>query len=437
MGEYENDFFSGEKTAYLHVLISHASKVLLCVISERLKNISLREIGQEQAGFREGRGTRDQSVNLHVLMEKYRDHNKHLFMCFIDYRKAFDCVYYPKLWKTMTSMGYPAHIVGLIESLYKDQKSAIRLSSGCTDFFHNGKGVRQGCILSPELFNCYTEMITRLALNEEDGVCVGGRRVSNLRYADDTVLLAESAENLQRNLNRMVKVSEEHGLHLNVKKTKSMVSGKTRCDLNLTCKGENIEQVSSFTYLGSEITENCESEADIRKRLAMSRNTMKNLTCIWADRGVQNDTKMRLLKALIWSIAIYGCEGWTIKAADKKRIEAFEMWCFRRLLRVSYLDRRSNEWILQQVGCRRELFATVVERKLRFLGHIVRKEQSIENQILTGRVDGKRSRGRQRRGWWDDAVGWLEMSTSEVVQRVRTRWKYRQLVRHARSWEVR
>ena len=135
-------------------------------------------------------------------------------MCFIDYLKAFDCVQHSRLWKVLTDMGIPKHLE-LIRSLYAHQKSAVRTTCGDSDWFDIGQGVRQGCILSPYLFNIYAELIMRSALDNYDkGISIGGRLLSNLRYGDDTTLLATSAQDLEDLLEKVRRESERFGLFL-------------------------------------------------------------------------------------------------------------------------------------------------------------------------------------------------------------------------------
>ena len=407
-------------------LISHASKILLHIILGRLKGTMNSEMAQEQAGFRPGRGTRDQSFNLRVIMQKMYEANRGLYLCFIDYKKAFDCINYELLWKTMIKMGFPVHIVSLIRSLYKNQASRVMTNNGPTDWFKNERGVRQGCVLSPNLFNIETEEIIRQATTEFDGVSVGGRHISNLRYADDTVLLAESEEKLQSLLDAVEDRSAEHGLLLNASKTKVMYSGKeTEGVTILTRAGEELEQVSEFTYLGSCIDDDNSCENDIRKRLAMGRTSMIKLVKIWADHGVPKQLKYRLVKALIWPIACFGSEAWTIKAADEKRIQAFEMFCIRRLLRVSYMDRRTNSWCLNKLETERLLLETIKQRKLKYFGHVQRKDGSLEKDILEGKIEGKRSKGRQKMSWCDNIKMWtgLKMSAAREAAKDRVAWR--------------
>ena len=147
-----------------------------------------------QAGFRKGRGTRDQIANIHWIMEKARKFQKDIYFGFIDYAKAFDCVDHNKLWKILKEMGVPDHLTCLMRNLYAGQEATVRTGHGTTDWFQIGKGVCQGCILSPCLFNLYAEYIMRNAGLEEAqaGIKFAGRNLNNLRYADDTTLMAQS-----------------------------------------------------------------------------------------------------------------------------------------------------------------------------------------------------------------------------------------------------
>ena len=159
-------------------------------------------------GFRKGRGTRDQIANVHWIMEKAREFQENIYFCFIDYVKAFDCVDHNKLWKILQEMGIPDHLTCLLRNLYAGQEATVRTGHGTTDWFQRGKGVCQGHILSPYLFNLYAEYIMRnTGLDEaQAGIKIAGRKLNNLRDADDTTLTAESEEELK---NLLIKVKEE------------------------------------------------------------------------------------------------------------------------------------------------------------------------------------------------------------------------------------
>jgi len=150
--------------------------------------------------------------------------------------------------------------------------------------------------------------------------------------------------------------------------------------------GEVLEEVESFVYLGSVFTRDGSCTQDVRKRLAMGRSAMQSLSSVWKSKDTSTTTKVRLLKALVWSVAIYGSEGWTLRSKEEKYIEAFEMWCYRRLLRIPWTHHKTNEWILCNLKVDRELLARVKSLKLGFYGHTTRKYESMEKEIVQGCV---------------------------------------------------
>src|SRR5574340_854388 len=195
---------------------------MLKILQARLQQYMNHELPDVQAGFRKGRGTRDQIANICWIIEKAREFQKSIYFCFIDYAKAFDCVDHNKLWKILQEMVIPDHWTCLLRNLYAGQEAAVRTGHGTRDWFQIGKGVRQGYILSPCLFNLYAEYLMRNAGLEEAqaGIKIAGRNIKNLRYADDTTLMAESEEELKSLLMKVKVESEKVGLKLNIQKTK-------------------------------------------------------------------------------------------------------------------------------------------------------------------------------------------------------------------------
>ena len=208
-------------------LISHTSKVMLKSFQARLQQYVNHELPDVQAGFRKGRGTRDQIANLCWIIEKAREFQKSISFCFIDYAKAFNCVDHNKLWKILKEMGIPDYLICLLRSLYAGQEATVRTGHGTTDWFQIGKGVCQGCVLSPCLFNLYAEYFMRnTGLDEaQAGIKSARTNINNLRYAHGTTLMAESKEELKSLLMKVKEESEKIGLKLNIQKTKIMASG--------------------------------------------------------------------------------------------------------------------------------------------------------------------------------------------------------------------
>ena len=206
-------------------------------------------------------------------MEKAREFQKNFCFCFIDYAKAFDCVDHKKLWKILKEMGIQDHLTCLLRNLYAGQETTVRTGHVTTDWFQIGKGVRQGCILSPCLFNFYAEYVMRNAgLKEAQArIKIAGRNINNLRYTDDTTLMAESEEELKSLLMKVKEESEKVGLKLNIKKIKIMASGPIT---SWQIERETVETVADFIFGGSKITADGECSHDVKRRLLLGRKVM-------------------------------------------------------------------------------------------------------------------------------------------------------------------
>ena len=305
-----------------------------------------RELPDGQAGFRKGRGTRDQVANIRWIMENAREFQKNIYFCFIDYAKDFDCVDQNKLWKILKEMGISDHLTCLLRYLFAGQEATVKTGHGTRDWFQIGKGVCQGCILSPCLFNFYVEYIMRnVGLEEaQAGIKNTRRNINNLRYADDTTLMAESEEELKSLLMKMKEESEKVGLKLNIQKTKIMASSPfTSWEID----GETVETVSDFILGGSKITEDGDCSHEIKRHLLLGRKVMTNIDSIFKSRDITLPTKVHLVKYMVFPVVMYGCEIWTIKKAEHQRTDTFGLWCWRRLLRVPWTARRSNQSILK------------------------------------------------------------------------------------------
>ena len=240
-------------------------------------------------------------------------------------------------------MGIPDHLTCLLRNLYTGQEATVRTGHGTTDWFQLGKGVCQGCILSPCLFNLYAEYIMRnTGLGEaQGGIKIASRNINNIRYADDTTLMAESKE-LKSLLMKVKEESEKVGLKLNIQKTKIMASSPIT---SWQIDGETVETVAEFIVLGSKIIADGDCSHEIKRHLLLARKVMTNLDNILKSRDITLPTKVCLVKAMVFPVVMYGCESWTIKKTECRRIDAFELWCWRSLLRVPWTARRSNQSI--------------------------------------------------------------------------------------------
>ena len=203
------------------------------------------------------------------------------------------------LWKILKEMRIPDHLSHLVRNLYAGQEATVRTGHGPTDWFQTGKGVRQGCVLSPCLFNLYAEYIMRNAGLEEAqaGIKISGRNINNLKYADDTTLMAESEEELKSLLMKVKEESENVGLKLNIQKTKIMASGPIT---SWQIDGETVETLSGFIFLGSKITADGDCIHEIKRHLLLGRKVLTNLDSMLKSRDITLSTKVHLIKAMVF-----------------------------------------------------------------------------------------------------------------------------------------
>ena len=267
-------------------------------------------------------------------------------------------------------MGIPDHLTCLLRSLYSGQEATVRIGHGTTDWFQIGKGVHQGCILSPCLFNLCAENIVRNAGLEEAqaGIKIARRNISNFRYADDTTLMAESEEELKSLLIKVKEESEKVGLKLNIQKAKIMTSGSI---ISWQIDGETVETVTDFILGDSKITADGNCSHDIKRHFLLGRKVMTNLDSILKSRDNTLPTKVHLVKAMVFPVVMYGCESWTIKKAECRRTDAFELWCWRGLLRVLWTARTSNQSILKEISPEYPLEGLMLKLKLQYFGHLM------------------------------------------------------------------
>ena len=217
-------------------------------------------------------------------------------------------------------MGIPDHLTCLLRNLYAGQEATVRTGHGTTDWFQIGKGVHQGCTLSPCLFNLYAEYIMRNAGLEETraGIKIAGRNINNLIYADDTTLMAESEEELKSLLMKVEEENEKVCLKLNIQKTKTMASGHIT---SWQIDGETVETVADFIFWCSKVTADGDCSHEIKRCLLLGRKVMTNRDSILKSRDIILPTKVHLVKAMVFPVVMYGCESWTIKKAERRRID--------------------------------------------------------------------------------------------------------------------
>ena len=286
-------------------------------------------------------------------------------------------------WKILQEMGIPDQLTCLLRNLYAGQGATVRTGHRTTDWFQIGKAVNQGCILSPCLFNLYAEYIMRNVGLEEAhaGIKTARRNINNLRYADDTIFMAESEKELKSLLMKMKEESEKADLKLNIQKTKILTSGPI---IPWLVDGETMETVAVFIFLGSKISADGDCSHEFKRCLLLGNKAMSNQDSILKSRNITLPTKFHLVKALISPVAIYGCESWTIKEAECQRIDAFELWCWRKFLRVPWTARRYNQSVVKEISPEYSSEGLMLKLKLQYFGQPMRTD-SLEKTLMMGK----------------------------------------------------
>ena len=236
------------------------------------------------------------------------------------------------------------------------------------------------------------------------------RNINNLRYTDDTTLMAESEEKLKSLLMKVKEESEKAGLKLNIQKIKIMASGPIT---SWQIDGETVETVRDFILGAFKITADGDCSHEVKRHLLIGRKAMTNLDSILKSKDITLPTKVRLVKAMVFPVVMYGCESWTTKKAECRRIDASELWHWRRLLRVPWTARRSSQSILKEIRPEYSLEGPMLKLKLQYFGHLMQRTDSLEKTLMLGKIEGRRRRGRQRRRWLDGITDAMDVSLSK------------------------
>src|SRR6476661_7033908 len=331
---------------------------------------------------------------MRMICERSLEFGNNVYICFVDFEKAFDRVNWKKMMNVLQSIGVYWRDRRMISELYMNQEAVVRIASGESDSGIIGRGVRQGCLLCPLLFSIYAEMMMMMEAleNVEEGIRVGGELIKDVKYADDQGMVANMEAGLQSLMDSLNTTGKHYDLKINIKKTKAMVVSRNGGErVNITVEGQSVEQVSKFRYLGSLISEDGRCLDDVKTRIGTAKdafNKRKELL----TRSIRVDLRKRLVKILVWPVVLNECETWTMRKEEINRLNAFEMWVWRRMGKVSWMDKRTNEQVISSMNEKRSLIKTIWDSKKNWIGHVVRGD-GLMKLVLEGRTEGKRPRG--------------------------------------------
>ncbi|KAI5751137.1 hypothetical protein M8J77_004668 [Diaphorina citri] len=262
------------------------------------------------------------------------------------------------------------------------------------------------------------------ALDQSKGIVIGGERIKSIKYADDQAIMAETEEELQNMLEKVSKVGQDLGMKINIGKTKVMKISKNESNINIKLEGQQLEQITSFKYLGAIVNSNGSSTEEIKSRTGMAKSSYKKVRNLLTARKIPVSLRVRFAKCYVWSVLLYGCESWIIRRREEKYLESFEMWLWRRMEGVKWTDKVRNEEVLKRMGEKRTLMGAIRKRKTSWLGHILRRN-CLQRRIMEGKIEGKRGRGRMRFGLISDVK--RGRSYQEMKEDAQDREKWRKL----------
>jgi hypothetical protein len=284
-----------------------------------------------------------------------------------------------------------------------NQKAVVKIQEEFSDEGEIGRGVRQGCCMSPLLFNIYAEAMMMEAMEGiEEGINIGGNLLNDVRFADDQGMLAGSEAGLQKTMDGLNTTSLKYDMKINIEKTKVMKVSREGGVVSIMINGKKIEQVKSFKYLGHTMTEDGRCETEIKCRIAQAKEAFANRKEL-LTKSLKKSTKIKIVKTLVWTTLLYGSETWTLRKEDIRKLEALEMWIWRRMEKISWTEKITNEEVLRRVGVERQLLNMLRNRKKSWIGHTLRHDGLLK-EVIEGRMEGKRGRGRPRLGMLDDMI---------------------------------
>ena len=385
------------------------------------------------------------------IIERAAEYNTPAHLCFIDLTKAYDSVNRDALIAVLRNYKVPSHLVDIISAMYTNTWCQVRTTERASEKFKVVSGVRQGCILSPLLFNCFMDRVLREALKmtpggwrieytTTEGLFLSYREktsctadIQNIQYADDLTLVAESASELQAMVSALDRACTRWGMTINATKTKTMTVGKEEeNEVTITLRGNPLEAVESFSYLGSEVGENAKVGSDVGTRLEKaSRVYQKWRKEVFRSRSVSKRTKLHVFRVMVMPVLLYGAETWAVTQQELRKLHAFQMKCLREIVGVTLWDRRRNVDILEETG---ELPVEEQLRHKRLQWFVLRRmpENRPQKQVLRCQPHGRKRKPGGTSQRWVDLVHKDLSNLPQWSEHVKNRSQWRSIIQQPR-----
>ena len=392
-------------------LIDVTAKVFAILLLGRFSAERHQRTRDNQGGFRPGRGCIDQIFTLRRVLEHRHKNQQETSACFIDFKTAFDSIDREALWRILLADGVPPKLVNLIRAYYDSTSARVRVLGEESSPFSLTAGVRQGCPLSPVLFNFLIDWVMNQAVDASSGCRLSPNLlITDLDYADDIVVLGETPSSLQTTIDRIAEYAACVNLAINVGKTKLITTYSGPPQL-LFINGEVIEQVSHFRYLGSDILPNGQAKDEIEHRINQARVAFMQLNrALWTRSEIGMRTKLLVYRASIRPVLLYACETWPLRSTDVHALEVFDRWCLRRIANIRWPEQISDTALHRKCFDIPELGKYIQFRRLQWFGHVLRKPST---ELTRLSVDPERCRNwSYRRG--GQLKTWLSTVKSDV-----------------------
>ena len=392
-----------------------------------------KTLRQEQAGFRKGRGTTEQIFVLRNIIEQALEWNSGLYLCFIDFQKAFDSIHRETLWKIMKAYRIPSKLINITQAMYRDSKCAVIGESGLSPWFDVESGVKQGCTMSGFLFLLVIDWIMKdTTKNKNTGIRWKlTQKLEDLDYADDLALISSTKDHLQTKINTLMETANTTGLLINADKTKSMRLN-ARHHHNLKLGEKEIDDVEKFTYLGAIVSTSGGADTDINARIRQAWGAFNKLAPVWRSNQYSTRTKTRIYKSNVLAVLLYGCETWRMTRCDENKLDVFLHKGLRRIFKIYWPTVIPNADLRKRANVD-SISVQVKRRRWRWIGHVLRMNKSEHARTaLTWKPEGRRKRGRPKETWRRTVerersqLGWH--SWTEAEHRANNRLSWRKLI---------